>query len=157
MTSHTSTCFPPDTCMLPAQPAQSGTVKDKPGDSLTCNPTINTHKTLLTAMQVYIYIYMHACSRKKRKEQTTPFGINLLRSQVLYRAAQGHACSTYIYQVCLLTVVTCFLVCIVRRFTDRFLAPASSDSQLYSVCVELVTSAGLTPFFLMSKSAATSG
>ncbi len=88
----------------------------------------------------------------ERKEKTTPFGINLLRSQVLYRAAQGHACSTYIYQVCLLSVVTCFLVCIVRRFTDRFLAPGSSDSQLYSVCVELVTSAGLTPFFLMSKS-----
>jgi len=25
---------------------------------------------------------------KKRKEKTTPFGINLMRSQVLYRAAQ---------------------------------------------------------------------
>ena len=50
----------------------------------------------------------------ERKEQTTPFGIKLLRSQVLYRAAQGHACSTYIYQVCLQTVVTCFLVCVVR-------------------------------------------
>jgi len=28
---------------------------------------------------------------KKRKEKTTPFGINLVRSQVLYRAAQGLA------------------------------------------------------------------
>jgi len=36
-------------------------------------------------------------------------------------------------------------------------APGSSDSQLYFVLVELVTSAGLTPFFFMSKSAATSG
>ena len=26
---------------------------------------------------------------KKRKEQTMPFGFNLMRSQVLYRAAQG--------------------------------------------------------------------
>ncbi len=26
--------------------------------------------------------------RKKRKEKTTPFGVNLMRSQVLYRAAQ---------------------------------------------------------------------
>jgi len=26
---------------------------------------------------------------KKRKEKTTPFGVNLKRSQVLYRAAQG--------------------------------------------------------------------
>ncbi len=26
---------------------------------------------------------------KKRKEKTTPFGVNLMRSQVLYRAAQG--------------------------------------------------------------------
>jgi len=25
----------------------------------------------------------------KRKEKTTPFGVNLMRSQVLYRAAQG--------------------------------------------------------------------
>jgi len=27
---------------------------------------------------------------KKRKEKTTPFGVNLMRSQVLYRAAQAH-------------------------------------------------------------------
>jgi len=27
--------------------------------------------------------------RKEKKEKTTPFGVNLLRSQVLYRAAQG--------------------------------------------------------------------
>ena len=26
---------------------------------------------------------------KKRKEKPTPFGVNLMRSQVLYRAAQG--------------------------------------------------------------------
>jgi hypothetical protein len=26
---------------------------------------------------------------KIRKEKTTPFGVNLMRSQVLYRAAQG--------------------------------------------------------------------
>jgi len=26
---------------------------------------------------------------KKRKEKTTPFGVNLMRSQVLYRAAQA--------------------------------------------------------------------
>ncbi len=29
------------------------------------------------------------CFKKKRKEKTTPFGINLMRSQVLYRAAQA--------------------------------------------------------------------
>ncbi len=28
---------------------------------------------------------------EKRKEKTTPFGVNLMRSQVLYRAAQGQA------------------------------------------------------------------
>jgi len=27
--------------------------------------------------------------RKKRKEKTTPFGVNYMRSQVSYRAAQG--------------------------------------------------------------------
>jgi len=27
--------------------------------------------------------------KKKRKEKTTPFGVNLMRSQVLYRAAQS--------------------------------------------------------------------
>ena len=27
-------------------------------------------------------------SEKKRKEKTTPFGVNLMRSQVLYQAAQ---------------------------------------------------------------------
>ena len=31
--------------------------------------------------------------QKKRKEKTTPFGINLMRSQVLYRAAQERACN----------------------------------------------------------------
>ena len=66
-------------------------------------------------------------------------------------------CSLYTYQVRLLIVFSRFLVCIVRSFTDRFLAPGSSDSQLYFVCVELVTLAGPTPFVLMSKSAATSG
>ena len=29
-----------------------------------------------------------AVQQKKRKEKTTPFGVNLMRSQVLYRAAQ---------------------------------------------------------------------
>jgi len=29
-----------------------------------------------------------ARKEKKRKEKTTPFGVNLMRSQVLYRAAQ---------------------------------------------------------------------
>ncbi len=31
---------------------------------------------------------------KKRKEKTAPFGVNLLRSSVLYRAAQGSALMT---------------------------------------------------------------
>jgi len=30
--------------------------------------------------------------RKERKGKTTPFGINLMRSQVLYRAAQSPNC-----------------------------------------------------------------
>ena len=30
----------------------------------------------------------HMCAEKKRKEKTAHFGVNLLRSQVLYRAAQ---------------------------------------------------------------------
>ncbi len=30
----------------------------------------------------------HTKSRKKRKEKTTPFDVNLMRSQVLFRAAQ---------------------------------------------------------------------
>ena len=67
--------------------------------------------------------------------------------------------STYcipINQVCLLAVLNRF-VWHVRRSTERFSAPGSSDSQLYLVDVELVTSAGLTPFLLVSKSAATSG
>ena len=29
--------------------------------------------------------------KKKREEKTTPFGVSLMRSQVLYRAAQGSA------------------------------------------------------------------
>ncbi len=37
---------------------------------------------------------IHVCRcicqvEKKRKEKTTPFGVNLMRSQVLYRAAQN--------------------------------------------------------------------
>jgi hypothetical protein len=34
------------------------------------------------------------CTRKKRKEKTTPFGVNSMRSQVLYRAAQDCAQQT---------------------------------------------------------------
>jgi len=68
-----------------------------------------------------------------------------------------HACSMYIYQVRLLAVLTCFRVWHVRRPTDRFSAPGSSDSHAYFVLVELVTSAGLTPFVCVSKSAAISG
>ncbi len=41
---------------------------------------------------------MRACAEeKKRKEKTTPFGVNFMRSQVLYRAAQG-----FLYRTCLL-------------------------------------------------------
>jgi len=32
-----------------------------------------------------------AMIERKNKEKTTPFGVNLMRSQVLYRAAQGVA------------------------------------------------------------------
>ena len=35
---------------------------------------------------ISVYLKVGACS--VRKEKTTPFGINLMRSQVLYRAAQ---------------------------------------------------------------------
>ena len=49
------------------------------------------------------------------------------------------------------------LVYVVRDITERFLAPGSSDSQLYLVLAELVTSPAVTPFFSTSKSAATSG
>ena len=35
-----------------------------------------------------------ANAEKKRKEKTTPFGVNLKRSQVLYRAAQGEQMQT---------------------------------------------------------------
>ena len=33
--------------------------------------------------------YEEGYSLKKRKEKTTPFGVNLMRSQILYPAAQG--------------------------------------------------------------------
>ena len=33
--------------------------------------------------------YAASLLEKKRKEKTTPFGVNLMRSQVLYRAAQS--------------------------------------------------------------------
>ena len=36
----------------------------------------------------------HLCWEKKRKENTTPFGVNLMRSPVLYRAAQASLLSS---------------------------------------------------------------
>ncbi len=39
----------------------------------------------------YHAIYMLR-KEKKRNEKTTPFDVNLMRSQVLYRAAQGFTC-----------------------------------------------------------------
>ena len=44
-----------------------------------------------------------------------------------------------------------------RSLIERFLASGPSDSQLYLVCAELVSSAALIPFFSASKSAAISG
>ncbi len=38
---------------------------------------------------------MHSHCAEKRKEKTTPFGVNLMRSQVLYRAAQIIVLSTF--------------------------------------------------------------
>ena len=35
----------------------------------------------------------HSAGRKKNQEKTTPFSINLMISQVLYQAAQGHTYS----------------------------------------------------------------
>jgi len=40
--------------------------------------------------------------RKKRKEKTTPFGVNLIRSPVLYRAAQGQRRQESVKQILLL-------------------------------------------------------
>ncbi len=45
------------------------------------------------------YCLEQASATQKRKEKTTPFGVNLMRSQILYRAAQASAthilCSLY--------------------------------------------------------------
>ena len=37
--------------------------------------------------------------KKKKKKKTTPFGVNLMRSQVLYWAAQGCA-EKYMWRIC---------------------------------------------------------
>ncbi len=39
-------------------------------------------------MKETAYNEFHVEKEKKRREKTTPFGVNLMRSQVLYRAAQ---------------------------------------------------------------------
>ena len=41
----------------------------------------------------YISTSQRGCKKRKRKEKTTPFGINFMRSQVLYPAATVHGCN----------------------------------------------------------------
>ena len=45
--------------------------------------------SVVLALQIW-----RAETERKEKEKTTPFGINLMRSQVLYRAAQGNTDGT---------------------------------------------------------------
>ena len=40
------------------------------------------------APSALVWYILKSC-RKKEKENTTPFGVNLMRSQVLYQAAHG--------------------------------------------------------------------
>ena len=40
---------------------------------------------------LYESVRFSRAAEKKRKETTTPFGVNFMRSQVIYRAAQGRA------------------------------------------------------------------
>jgi len=52
------------------------------------NPFIRRFKAINPGdLQPHMDIKIRA-EEKKRKEKTTPFGVNLMRSQVLYRAAQ---------------------------------------------------------------------
>jgi len=55
----------------------------EPDSSLRASTTASLSKTLCITMRLPL----------KRKEKTTPFGVNLKRSQVLYRAAQKQSIS----------------------------------------------------------------
>ena len=47
-------------------------------------------KGKMSAMLIPWTTFTQVCACRKRKEKTTPFGVNLMRSQVLYWAAQGY-------------------------------------------------------------------
>ncbi len=80
-----------------------------------------------------------ARSEKKSKEKTTPFGVNLMRSQVLYRAAQAAARSYGCTNSHTLATDNygCACVCIAclrkrhRRSTMPVSHPKSSDYSLW--------------------------
>jgi hypothetical protein len=64
--------------------------------------------------------------KEKKREETTPFGINLMRSQVLYRAAQD------IFVQRDRVVVVLQACCNVRRYRDkRFKKPLRSYAKQY--------------------------
>jgi len=57
-------------------------------------PVVSSQRSLTTnSLLKAVYL-----SEKKRTEQTTPFGVNLMRSQVLYQAAQDFYLLTVILQ-----------------------------------------------------------
>jgi len=63
-----------------------------------------------------------------------------------FQNTEKHHCLLY-HQKRLAAVMSLRFPYCVRCLTDRFLAPGSSDNQLYFALAELVTSAALTPFF----------
>ena len=55
---------------------------------LECGNTLRLAQTSVLLTQQAGACAFPTCLEKKRKGKTTPFGVKLMRSQVLYRAAQ---------------------------------------------------------------------
>jgi hypothetical protein len=68
---------------------------------ICCHFTSPTNMSMLWIIQLVFHVvpvllcHTHLLSEKQRKEKTTPFGVNLMRSQILHRAAQVHLLSLH--------------------------------------------------------------
>ena len=98
-----------------------------------CHPCSARHVLLVSPAT------QSACHAKKRKQITTPFGVKLMRSQVLYRATQGCNANTDAAAKC---------ACAAQLFTLRFCLPQSAkQSSAITYC-----SVNLSPWCCRQRS-----
>jgi len=81
-----------------------------------------------------------AAARKKRKEKTTPFGVYLMRSQVLHRAAQKLQQQPYYIYIVIYTIINNGpIICLSIRICPTNMQTVSTKHNVSSVLLQPIT------------------